>query len=64
MFIVVIINDASLKLLINALHFTRLKDAHKSEARRFLRSGVQLAGEEEEGAGRPPALSGHADLPG
>lgn len=40
----------------------RVEDADQSEARGLLRRGVQLAGEEEAGAGRPPAVPGHADL--
>lgn len=42
----------------------RVEDAHQPEARGLLWRGVQLAGEEETGPGRPPALPGHADLSG
>lgn len=31
----------------NPLHSARVKDAHQSEERRFLRRGVQLAAEKE-----------------
>lgn len=48
----------------NLSNCPRVEDAHQSEARGLLWRGVQLAGEEETGAGCPPALQGHADLPG
>lgn len=57
--IIIIIHPSSI-----LSYFSRLEDALKSEERRFLWRGIQLASEEEAGAGCPPALPGHADLPG
>lgn len=48
----------------NLLYSVRLEDPHKSEERRLLWSGFQLVAEKETGARRPPAVPGHADLPG